>query len=179
MREIKFRGQGVRDKKWHYGGYYWDAPPSAWYLSPCAGDWPPRLFATPVPGALDSVAYDFLLEEWPDVVSGGSGSPGSLQGGAEDYLHEAAQAGSPPSGSFYDPEDDGMAMASLGVHEHWNNAIEKQYTRNLGTGDGIELIYMVPGLAGAEVPGLSERSMAVCFVLLAGSALLILKRRTP
>jgi len=23
-RETKFRGQGVRDKKWHYGGYYWD-----------------------------------------------------------------------------------------------------------------------------------------------------------
>ena len=162
-----------------YGGYYWEGTPYEWDMSPFDGDWPSSLFASQDPVAIDSVAYDFLLEEWPDVVSGGSGSPGSLQGGAEDYLHEAAQAGSPPSGSFYDPEDDGMAMASLGVHEHWNNAIEKQYTRNLGTGDGIELIYMVPGLAGAEVPGLSERSMAVCFVLLAGSALLILKRRTP
>ena len=30
--------------------------------------------------------------------------------------------------------------SSLGVHEHWNNATDKQYTRNLGTGTGIELI---------------------------------------
>jgi hypothetical protein len=28
----------------------------------------------------------------------------------------------------------------LGVHEHWNNPQDKQYSRNLGTGDGIELI---------------------------------------
>jgi hypothetical protein len=26
------------------------------------------------------------------------------------------------------------------VHEHWNNPIDKQYSRNLGTGQGIELV---------------------------------------
>jgi len=26
------------------------------------------------------------------------------------------------------------------VHEHWNNPIDKQYSRNLGTGPGIELV---------------------------------------
>ena len=26
--------------------------------------------------------------------------------------------------------------------EHWNNSIDKQYTRNLGTGNGIELIFI-------------------------------------
>jgi hypothetical protein len=161
-----------------YGGYYWEGTPYEWDMSPFNGDWPSSLFVSQDPVAIDSVAYDFLLEEWPDVVNDGDGGPGSLEGGAEDYLHEAAQAGSPPSGSFYDPEDDGMAMASLGVHEHWNNATEKQYTRNLGTGDGIELIYRVPGPAATEVPGLSERSMAVCFVLLMGSALWIMKGRT-
>ena len=31
---------------------------------------------------------------------------------------------------------------SQGVHEHWNNATDKQYTRNLGTGNGIELKYI-------------------------------------
>ena len=31
-------------------------------------------------------------------------------------------------------------LASLGVHEHWNNPADRQYSRNLGTGDGIELI---------------------------------------
>ncbi len=30
-------------------------------------------------------------------------------------------------------------MTSQGVHEHWNNASDKQYSRNLGIGDGIEL----------------------------------------
>ena len=40
----------------------------------------------------------------------------------------------------YDPEQDGIPLASLGVHEHWNNAIDKLYSRNLGTGEGIELI---------------------------------------
>jgi hypothetical protein len=112
------------------------------------------------------------------VVNDGNGSPGSLEGGAEDYLHEAAQADSPPSGTFYDPENDGVALASLGVHEHWNNPTDKQYTRNLGTGDGIELIYRRLGPAAPEVPALSERSRAICFLLLMGSALWIMKRRT-
>ena len=31
-------------------------------------------------------------------------------------------------------------LSSLGIHEHWNDPVNMQYTRNLGTGDGIELI---------------------------------------
>jgi hypothetical protein len=31
-------------------------------------------------------------------------------------------------------------LASLGVHEHWNNPTEKKYSRNLGSGNGIELV---------------------------------------
>jgi len=31
----------------------------------------------------------------------------------------------------------------LGVHEHWNNEIDKLYSRNLGTGNGIELIQIM------------------------------------
>ena len=49
----------------------------------------------------------------------------------------------PPSGFKYDPENDGTPIAeSLGVHEHWNNATDRKYSRNLGTGKGIELIYL-------------------------------------
>jgi hypothetical protein len=55
-------------------------------------------------------------------------------------LHEAALAGNPPSGSFYAPNGDGVRLKSLGVHEHWNNPKEKMYSRNLGTGEGIELV---------------------------------------
>jgi len=44
-------------------------------------------------------------------------------------------------------DGDGNKLASLGVHEHWNNATDRQYTRNLGTGNGIELATSTPGLA--------------------------------
>ena len=36
-------------------------------------------------------------------------------------------------------------LASLGVHEHWNNPREKKYSRNLGTGKGIELVAVESG----------------------------------
>jgi len=60
------------------------------------------------------------------------------------YLHEAAQANSPPSGTVYDPEGDASRLKSLGAHEHWNNATSRQYSRNLGTGNGIELVSAQP-----------------------------------
>ena len=127
-----------------FAGYYWDSHPYLWTTAPFGdgtnGDWPSSLFASQDPVAIDSVAYDFLMNEWPDVVSGGVNAPGSLDGGAEDYLHEAALAGAPPSGAFYDPEKDGVRLASLGVHEHWNNAHDKLYSRNLGLNEGIELV---------------------------------------
>lgn len=126
-----------------YGGYYWEGTPYKWNMPPFNGDWPSSLFASQDPVAIDSVAYDFLKAEWPNVVEDGQGGPGSLEGGAQDYLHEAALAHDPPSGTFYDSEKDGIAMTSLGVHEHWNNADDKQYSRDLGTGEGIELNYFL------------------------------------
>jgi hypothetical protein len=71
-----------------------------------------------------------------------------LEGGAEDYLHEAALANNPPSGTFYDPNKDGLPMQSLGVHEHWDNPTNKKYSRNLGTGNGIELVKLPTQLKG-------------------------------
>lgn len=128
-----------------FGGYYWDSRPYPWKMPPfgngISGDWPSSLFVSQDPVAIDSVAYDFLLTEWPAVVNNGGGPTNSLQGGAEDYLHEAALAGAPPSGTFYDPEKDGLRMQNLGVHEHWNNPTEKQYSRNRGQTNGIELVY--------------------------------------
>jgi hypothetical protein len=64
----------------------------------------------------------------------------NLQGNGDNYLHEAAQAAKPPSGTVYDPNGTGRPLASLGVHEHWNNARDKKYSRNLGGKEGIELI---------------------------------------
>ena len=124
-----------------FGGYFWDSHPRKWNMPPFNGNWPASLFASQDAVAIDSVCYDFLLNEWPNVVNNGSDSPGNgLQGGAEDYLHEAALASNPPSGTLYDPARTGTALPSLGVHEHWNNPVDKQYSRNLGAGAGIELV---------------------------------------
>lgn len=133
-----------------FAGYYWQAVPYKWNMEPFNNDWPSSIFASQDGVAIDSVAYDFLLEEWPDVVSGGARAPGSLEGGAEDYIHEAALANDPCSGSFYDPVNDGnvVRLDSLGVHEHWNNSTDKQYSRNLGTGDGIELVALSQRIPG-------------------------------
>ena len=62
-----------------------------------------------------------------------------VRGNVDNYLHEAAQASKPPSGTVYDPDGSGR-LASLGTHEHWNNATERKYSRNLGRKEGIELI---------------------------------------
>jgi hypothetical protein len=122
-------------------GYYWDSHPYPWKMPPFGdgvnGDWPSSLFVSLDPVAVDSVGYDFLRHEWPHVVTG---SRGQLRNGPQDYLHEAALAHDPPSGTFYDPGHTGQRLPSLGVHEHWNNYIDKQYSRNLGTGNGIELV---------------------------------------
>ncbi len=127
-----------------YGGYYWDAVPHKWYMPPFNNDWPSSIFLSMDPVAIDSVGYDFIKREWPDIITYGNGprsGPG-IMGGAEDYLHEAALADNPPSGTDYNPdglEGPGPHLFSLGTHEHWNDANNKQYSRNLGTGNGIEL----------------------------------------
>ena len=60
--------------------------------------------------------------------------------GVDDYMHQAADPRNWPEGIIYDPDNSGKPVPVLGVHEHWNNATDKQYSRNLGTGKGIELV---------------------------------------
>lgn len=138
-----------------FAGYYWDSHPYKWKQPPFGdgvnGNWPASLFASLDPVAIDSVAYDFLLNEWPGVVTGGTGSPGALKGSAEDYLTEAALANDPPSGAFYDPGRTGARLASLGTHEHWNNAADRQYSRNLGSDKGIELVALTASRPAAQL----------------------------
>jgi hypothetical protein len=55
-------------------------------------------------------------------------------------MRQAADSLNWPAGLVYDPEHDGTPLPrSLGAFEHWNNAIDKQYSRNLGKSEGIEL----------------------------------------
>ncbi len=107
--------------------------PTRWNLPPFNGDWSSSILASQDPVAIDSVAFDFLSAEWTDHPR----LPGT-----DDYLHEAALADNPPSGNFYDPDHavSTTRLASLGVHEHWNNPEARQYSRNLKTGSGIELL---------------------------------------
>ena len=113
-----------------------------WDMAPFNNNWPSSLFASQDPVAIDSVAFDFMYAEWdpndPEYYP--------HMDGAEDYLHEAAEANDPCSGTFYDPDGDGNGLAGLGVHEHWNNPNDKKYSRNLGTGDGIGLVAVVHDL---------------------------------
>jgi hypothetical protein len=83
------------------------------------------------------VGTDFLLAE-PALRSLKDVLPSHTT--CDNYLHEAAQADRPPSGVFYDPAGNSAGLGSLGAHEHWNQPEEKAYSRNLGTGEGIELV---------------------------------------
>jgi hypothetical protein len=133
-----------------WGSVNWGHPPVKWHMTPFNDDWPSSLFLSQDPVAIESVGYDFLYYEFdPDQSEtehpeeGGTWSDNSgpfphFQG-TDDYLHQAADPANWPGGIDYDPENDGSLLTSMGTHEHWNNAVDKQYSRNLGTGDGIEL----------------------------------------
>ncbi len=108
-------------------------PHRLWKMAPFNGAWPGSVLLSQDGVAIDSVGIDFLRSEWPDLADIAY---------CDNYLHEAARAEAPPSGTFYDPERTGTRLQSLGVHEHWNDAVHKQYSRNLGTGEGIELVYV-------------------------------------
>jgi sugar lactone lactonase YvrE len=129
-----------------YGGQSWESKPIRYLMAPFNHDWPSSIFLSQDQVAVDSVAYDFLYTELD-----GSHTPTSdpypeydypHYSGTHDYLHEAALIPDPCSGANYDPNDDGGLTESLGVHEHWNDATDKQYSRNLDpvNGTGIELI---------------------------------------
>lgn len=110
-----------------------DPVPRKMAMPPFNGDWAKSLFASQDPVAIDSVGFDFLWTEYEDFPR---------RRGVDDYLHEAALAEKPPSGTYYDPDHATPVkrLPSLGVHEHWNNPQDKQYSRNLGRGPGIELV---------------------------------------
>ncbi len=117
-----------------YGSEHVAGKPSAkWNMSPFHNDWPNSLFASQDPVAIDAVGVDFLCTEFPAMADADY---------SDSYLVEAALAADPISGTVYDPEREGIPCASPGVAEHWNNPVDKQYSRNLGFDKGIELIYV-------------------------------------
>lgn len=113
------------------------AVPGKWTSTPFDGDWCSSIFISLDPVAVESVCHDFLRSEYngPTIATSRPN-----WAGVDDYLHQAADSSNWPEGIVYDPDDDGILIASLGVHEHWNDASHKEYTRNLHTGEGIEFV---------------------------------------
>jgi len=112
-------------------------PPDKFLMPPFNNDWMSSLFVSLDPIAIESVGFDFLRAEF--TVQRGLATYPQMEG-VDDYLHQAADSTLWADGIVYDPENDGTPLPSLGVHEHWNNPADKQYSRNLGTGNGIELV---------------------------------------
>jgi hypothetical protein len=131
----------IMDALW--GTAYEQDKPIKWQMAPFKNTYSSSVFASLDNVAIESVGYDFLRSEFTVArLSGLSGTEKLAfvqMRGADDYLHQAADSTKWPAGIKYDPDSSGVHIYSLGVHEHWNNAIDKKYTRNLGTGNGIEL----------------------------------------
>ncbi|MBN2636601.1 MAG: DUF362 domain-containing protein [Prolixibacteraceae bacterium] len=120
------------------------AGPIKYHMPPFNNDWLSSLFMSLDPVAIESVGYDFLRTEF-DGVKEHDPANNEWEGianmfGVDDYMHQAADAANWPEDIQYDPDNSGTPLSSLGVHEHWNNPVDKQYSRNLKTGDGIQLI---------------------------------------
>lgn len=107
-----------------------------WQQAPFDGNYTSSVFVSQDPVAIDSVGADFLINE-PAVTE----HNGALKDNPnmENYLHEAGLIPNAPSGNAY-YNGNGETAENPGVHEHWNNATEKMYSRNLGRDEGIELV---------------------------------------
>jgi uncharacterized protein (DUF362 family) len=113
---------------------------SRWQQAPFSNDYTSSVFFSQDPVAIDSVGADFLISE-PTVTK----RNGALRNNpnVENYLHEAGLIADAPSGTVY-YNGNGVTVTNIGVHEHWNNSVDKQYSRNRGKDEGIELIRIEP-----------------------------------
>jgi len=139
-----------------WGGPEATEKPVKWKMSPFNNDWPNSLLISQDQVALESVCLDFLRQE-ATVNPILKNRP--FFGAVDDYLHQAADKANWPANIVYDPEGDGTPISSLGVHEHWNNATDKQYSRNLKSGQGIELISTPKSLVKTITTGISNNQI--------------------
>jgi hypothetical protein len=118
----------------------WGDPPWKWRMAPFNTQYPASVFASQDPVAIESVGFDFLYKEF--YVGNPSGNDFPHYSGVDDYLHQAADSLNWAQGIRYDPENDGSFLPrSMGVHEHWNNATDKKYSRNISPdSNGIQLL---------------------------------------
>lgn len=154
----KYLGQNtilyVVDGLWG-GGSFEVGPPVKYFMAPFNNDWCNSIFISQDQVALESVCFDVLRTEWNGInkhdPSNNAYEDRPNINGVDDYLHQAADPSNWPSGIIYDPDNSGKPISSLGTHEHWNNPIKKQYSRNLGYNIGIELVSIPDTLVKTEV----------------------------
>jgi uncharacterized protein (DUF362 family) len=105
-------------------------------------DWPSSILASLDGVALDSVGLDILLSQTKNNLDENGHERILIRENADDYLQEEALADHPPSGTAY--RQNGKPVASLGVTEHWDSDLSRQYSRNKDpkAGQGIELVYL-------------------------------------
>ena len=126
----------ILDALW--SGRDWNGLPVKFLMPPFNNHWSSSLLLSLDPVAIESVAFDFLRTEFSYEEHT---TPHIFNPGVDDYLHQTADSVNWPAGIIYTPNGDGVPMpGSLGVHEHWSNPVDKQYSRNLGKGEGIELL---------------------------------------
>ncbi len=126
----------IVDATW--AGRDWDGIIEKWQMAPFNNDYPSSFILSQDQVAIESVGFDLLLAEYKDKDKS---IRFPFMKGCDDYLKQAADPTNWPAGIIYDPEGDGIPMTSLGTYEHWNNMTDRKYSRNLKTGNGIELVY--------------------------------------
>lgn len=137
-----------------WSGTDWNGAVEKWGMKPFNNDFTSSLFLSQDGVAIESISYDFLFAEYtsfPHYNAFKAKADYPLWLAAQDYIHQAASSAHWPSGIQYDPEGDGIAIQSLGVHEHWNNSDNKQYSNNLtGISGGIHLVSVPKELVASE-----------------------------
>lgn len=143
-----------------WAGKSWEGFLEKWKMAPFNNDYPSSIFMSQDAVAIESVGFDFLLTEY---ASKPTDEKYPYMSGADDYLLQAADPANWPTDIEYDPEGDGTLLKSLGVYEHWNNATDMKYSRNLGTGNGIELVKYTSLISDnyqGEITGSAPRNVA-------------------
>ena len=125
-----------------WGTSYEHYPPAKFQTAPFNNDWSSSIIASLDPVAIESVCLDIMQKEFQveDLTADPPREVYVQFSAIDDYMHQAASSDWWPAGITYDPDNTGSPIGSLGVHEHWNNASDMEYTRNLETGSGIELV---------------------------------------
>ncbi len=131
--------------------------PEKFTSDPFNNDWCSSLLFSLDPVAIESVGLDIMQKEF--TVANPSSNPPRYTyvqwDGVDDYLHQAASSDWWPEGIEYDPDETGTPIGSLGVHEHWNNVNDMNYSGNLGNAGGINLRKIFNGI---DVTALSQES---------------------